>query len=104
MSAKGKRSTKGNIHALIVNDPQYPTMPYDVWQAKMRQTVLGTIRADTPISHADSPHVDTPHIDSISVTASSVMRAGILCKKCGSYIPTNEPRCPRCGELSPTTG
>ncbi len=102
--AKGKRSTKRELHALIVSDPKYPTMPYDIWQEKMRQTVLGTVGVEISVPHTDSPHTDTPHADSISVTASSYMRTGVSCKKCGSSIPIDEPRCPSCGELSPLTG
>ena len=99
IAAKGRRSTKSRTHAFIVSDPKYPTMPYTVWEEKMRETVMGTLRADT-----DIPRSDIPHADSISVTASSAITGGISCKNCNGLIPLNEHRCPHCGELSPAAG
>jgi len=95
LSAQAKRTTKRYVHALIVRDPKFPTMPYDVWQEKMRETVMGTLRTDIPFA-------DIPHSDSISVTASPEVYEGVECKECGRLIHHKETKCPHCGALSPT--
>ncbi|MHA1972488.1 MAG: hypothetical protein ACTSW1_05835 [Candidatus Hodarchaeales archaeon] len=92
------RNAKRVVHAFIVHDPTIGTMPYNVWEEKTRETVMGTLRTD--IAHSDTPHSDIPHADTVTITPSASLPSGFVCRDCGQPIPAGQYKCPNCGGLS----
>ncbi len=100
IGAEGLRSTKRTTHALIVNDPTYGTMPYEVWKEKTRETVMGTLK-----TVGNRSNQMNPANPALKVTVSSTMIGdGNPCRNCGNIIPYDTPNCPSCGTLSPVAG
>ncbi|TFH14161.1 zinc ribbon domain-containing protein [Candidatus Bathyarchaeota archaeon] len=94
--AEAKKGTKRDVHAFIVNDPIYGTMPYRVWEQRIEQVVAHSAQVRMGTFEVTPSTAMTVHYSPGSGTNPLIID-NITCGKCGEQIPRGSKFCMKCG-------